>query len=318
MRKILISAILLLFSQAVISQPIIYISDQHDFTSPIPYLSIDTSQTSNVWQIGQPSKTIFDSAFTGSRALITDSMNLCQGINLSSLVFRLQPDTSVYPVYWIGTGFIEFMHKYDFDSLHSGGIIEIQYNDTGQWISIIDDLQPCMPTWSNLYSEMDTLMDGTYAITGKNHAWKWAFIDFQWALACKDYWIIPEVISLRFSYLSDSVAQPGEGWMIDDLKIDIIELTGGISTMREGHFKTMVYPNPVRQESVRISWDPGLSEIVDCSVYNAQGGSISTITNHFEQHWVSIDCSRLPSGNYLYQIITESGKISSGKFIILN
>jgi hypothetical protein len=49
---------------------------QFDFNTPPDsssfYLYIDSSQTNNLWQIGNINKTVFTSGYAGQRALVTD------------------------------------------------------------------------------------------------------------------------------------------------------------------------------------------------------------------------------------------------------
>lgn len=57
-------------------------------------------------------------------------------------MLNLIPDTALFPFYCIGEGWIQFRYKYDLDSLHAGGYIDIRYNDTSPWVSILQDQEP--------------------------------------------------------------------------------------------------------------------------------------------------------------------------------
>lgn len=45
------------------------------FDSSNIYLQIDTTSSNNIWQVGQPSKTFFDSAYSPVNAIVTDTIN---------------------------------------------------------------------------------------------------------------------------------------------------------------------------------------------------------------------------------------------------
>ena len=58
-----------------LSQSSIFYADTLNFEEPCNYLFIHPSNT-NHWQIGTPSKAIFDTAYSKPYAIITDTINV--------------------------------------------------------------------------------------------------------------------------------------------------------------------------------------------------------------------------------------------------
>ena len=63
----------------------------NDFESPtdIP-IEIDSLNASNIWQIGEPSKTLFSSARSNPNALVTDTLNNYPVNDSSSFIVRIR------------------------------------------------------------------------------------------------------------------------------------------------------------------------------------------------------------------------------------
>ena len=116
MKKLLLLNLILIITTAGKAQITI------NFETPDSLLQIDTANVNNVWQIGAPTKTFFDSAYSAPNAIVTDTFNFYSDTNHS--VFTLK----VYDPSW---GFfgpsieVGYRHKFDTDSLQDGGYIEV-------------------------------------------------------------------------------------------------------------------------------------------------------------------------------------------------
>ena len=82
-----------------------------DDTTSTQYFYVDTNVTGNVWQIGKPQKTLFDSAYSAPNALVIDTLNSYPTDNLSN----------VYMSFTVAEGLMlfRFTHKYGTDTLNN-------------------------------------------------------------------------------------------------------------------------------------------------------------------------------------------------------
>lgn len=272
-------------------------------------LYFDSTQSSGIWQIGKPQKTLFNSAYNSDFALLTDT--LLNYIPSSSDTFYLG-----FSIYGNGTS-IEFKHRYDLDSLHAFGNIELSADSGQTWRLLHDSINPFY-LWSqqnnnigsygtevnNLYTKHD-LLGNKNGFTGKSAGWINTMIMFP-CYAIKKPW----ELYLRFNFSADSLALAGEGWMIDDIIIN--SFGGECSDLKENATIPIinVYPNPNRGEELRLSkaWE----ENVKFKLYNlrgqlAQEGSIAAF-----QH--SIPLKKMQSGFYSLQFFKEEQLIGITKF----
>ena len=89
------------------------------------------------------------------------------------------------------------------------------------------------------------------------------------------------------------------------------------SLLPEGFSLSQNYPNPFNPETV-ISYNLPEAGLVTLKVYDILGNEIVTLVNETKQegiHKITFDASNLPSGTYLYRLI--SGKFSETKKMIL-
>lgn len=168
-------------------------------------INIDTS-SSNVWQIGTPSKTIFNSAATAPNAIVTDTINPYPINNVSSFSFGVDPQ-------WFGWGILAFQWKQKLDIDNTGDIGMIEFSiDTGNtWQNAFNN-----PYVYNLYgfdpSNQGLSANGDIGFSGTDTNWRdiWLCLDASW-LSFNDSLIF------RFSLKSDSINNNKEGWIIDNL-----------------------------------------------------------------------------------------------------
>ncbi len=97
----------------------IYNIDSCKFESACKYVSF-SSDSNNIWQLGKPNKVFFDSAYSGTNAIITDTINSYSVTNHSYFDIKI-PSNSWFQ---LGNRIISFKHKFDTDSLKDGGYIE--------------------------------------------------------------------------------------------------------------------------------------------------------------------------------------------------
>src|SRR5690348_2572222 len=106
MKKIILGFFFLLFINACFAQPPYY--DTIGFEGGIHNLRIDTSQANNLWQVGKPSKIVFNSAYSIPSAIVTDTINPYPPNNISSF-------TICEPLIHYNLYHLSFTHKYNTD-----------------------------------------------------------------------------------------------------------------------------------------------------------------------------------------------------------
>jgi hypothetical protein len=82
------------------------------------FIQLDTS-SANIWQIGRPQKSLFDSAATFPNALVTDTLNYYPDSNVSRFTFKVVP--------WFSWGVLalQWKQKLDMDLHHDGALSNI-------------------------------------------------------------------------------------------------------------------------------------------------------------------------------------------------
>ncbi len=267
-------------------------------------IKIDTSQNDNIWQIGAPHKIIFDSAFSRPNAIVTDTVNYYPINNISSFQFTIYDSSLIThnSLPWQALALsIDFLQKYNTDSLKDGGYIEISADSGSTWISLTTLLS------SNFYNN-DTLYDGTPGFTGKSNGWGngWGYVSFSFPW-CFGYNVIspPPSMIVRFTFKSDSINTNKEGWMIDNLEWRL----GGCEGVTEFQNKTTLElsPNPATT-SITITSSTNIKEI---KLINLLGESV------INDNWLTVngnsavvDVSSLSKGIYFVQITTSSGSVN--------
>ncbi len=192
-------------------------------------ITLDPDST-NIWQIGIPQKSIFDSAATFPNAMVTDTINYYPSNNSSSFQFSIIPWTN-----W-GIFALQWKQKLDMDSGLDGGKIEFSFDSGATWENAFNN-----PYVYNFYgfqpANADTLPNGDFVFSGTDSTWRdiWLCYDMSF-LSFFDTLIV------RFTFSSDSVDNNKEGWMIDNLLAHITI----IHTVKEFDQKNYlnVYPNP--------------------------------------------------------------------------
>lgn len=174
-------------------------------TIPGNFITIvfDTS-ASNIWQIGPPQKTIFDSAATAPNALVTDTINNYPPNNTSTFLF------SYINQYWYGILAVRWKQKIDFSDKNDGGIVEFSIDTGKTWLNAFDN-----PYVYNFYgfdtANVDTVK-GELAFTGTDTLWRDIWLCFDRSFVTNG-----DSLLFRFTLKSDTVdSGMHEGWMIDN------------------------------------------------------------------------------------------------------
>lgn len=288
------------------------------FDSAYNYIHIDTS-SQNLWKIGHPQKIFFDSAYSNPLAIVTDTVNNYPVNNHS--YFDLYIGDFNFDCGYYGNMFIGFWHKFDTDTLKDGCYITVSWDKGSTWINVINDSiyegngtpGDGFVCPSNIYSTSDFLFNGEYGFSGHSNGWIHTIM--QWyILPCKKNFP-PDTMIIRFNFISDSINNSKEGWMIDDISLCSYYLGDGISDINIKGNTVNVYPNPFSTKTTLHSENPLKSAIL--TVYNIYGQAVKTIENINGQS-LTIYRDYLQKGMYFLQLTQENKIIATEKLIISN
>lgn len=286
-----------------------FVWDTITFEETYEYLEIDTSNQ-NIWQIGNPDKIFFDSAFSVPNAIVTDTLTFYP-INNSSQ-FYIKIGEFNYEGFYPYDIFIEIKHKYDTDTLKDGGYISVSYDYGLTWMNIIRDTvyEEVTPPGAseNLYTESDTLFNGDFGFSGNSGGWVSTIFAWHY-IPVKHPDVIGDTMFIGFNFISDSIQTAKEGWMIDNIKLFSVDLGGGVKERINLNFN--LYPNPA-SNILYVSSDQELSG-TEVKIYNQVGQVVINATLAGN----SVSVSNLPNGIYFLGLLTDQGEIRK-KFIIKN
>lgn len=187
------------------------------------------NDSTNIWQIGPPKKSNFDSAATFPNAIITDTANFYPANNTSSFQFTVPPRLNV------GILAIQWKQKLDMDLGLDGGKIEFTKDKGATWQSVFNN-----PLVYKFYGydplNVDTLPNGDFAFSGTDTVWRDIWLCYDISSIRND------TLTLRFTFTSDSINNNKEGWLIDNilLHITIMHTVGEVKLEKYLN----VYPNP--------------------------------------------------------------------------
>jgi len=252
---------------------------------------------SNIWEVGKPNKSYFNSSHIGKQAIITDSVNTYPN-KLDDYFYITIPS-----VHNMGEGILSFYHKYDTDTLTDGGIIEVSYDNQVTWENILNDDHNLFKNLIGVYS--DTIKGGEFGFSGKSNGWQYVEIYWLWLMKTKQTSIYPIV---RFRFVSDEINTNKDGWMIDDIVFRCYDVIGNVNKPINESIKA--FPNPTNG-LVKFSLPDNGSNNIQIEVYNYDGRLVlsKSILNN------QIDISNLNKGFYTYKIFSQDRYLGKGKLI---
>lgn len=263
--------------------------------------------TTSIWQIGEPEKNLFKEAYSGKRAIITDSTSPYPPNNHSwfDLVLPLNEFVSYYQ-----SVFISFYHKINTDTLGDGGYITVSYDMGKSWQNIIEDTMDWFeltPKYSymyeqKLYSAKNILYNGEYGFSGIIKDWQ--LVKFEWlTMACKTRnAFFEDTMLVRFNFISDATESARDGWMIDDIRLLSNDYGGNVHEIAL-QSAIDVYPNPA-QDVVSIQ-TKNAALLTRLEVFNVNGRKVSEFTPNTQNF--TLYKNELQSGVYLLRCTFSNG-----------
>ena len=226
----------------------------------------------NIWKVGKPQKTIFDSSYSFPNAIVTDTVNPYPP-NDTSMFLLAFPGArwadSVFGVSDWGV-LVQFFYQLNIDA---NTRLKIEFSsDSGA-------------TWSRNPTSflLITGPDSMGTMPG------WQSNQFSFEISYHDSTIC------RFTFISGNDTSGKEGWMIDNMLIYYypVESVQKISTDN----LLSLFPNPV-SSTLAISSSHPINQII---ITNLLGQNVRLIEGNQKLH-VQVDVSKLPTGMYFRNV----------------
>jgi len=260
-------------------------------------IHFDTANHPNIWQVGRPHKHYFDSAYSRPNVLVTDTSIPYPIKNTSIFSFEV-------PIYLPSIYVLQWVQKLDMDSGKDGGIVEYSIDTGKTWYNAFHSPYVMSFYGFNAANKM-VLPSGDTAFSGTDSTWKDIWL-------CFNTYTMPysDSLYLRYRFVSDSINNNREGWMIDNMSAHLTILHPVKEVKGESYLK--VYPRLtngpiyIKAKSKAAGFSIQHAELVNelgevASQYDIGPGDSE------------IDISSLPGGWYILKVttstITESYKV---------
>jgi len=266
------------------------------------YLWIDTiSDTNNIWQIGVPQKTIFNSAYSLSNAIITDTINPYPVNDTSSFIYVNIAECMGSPC--SGVNLISGQYKVNSDSLNDFGTIWFSPDNGQLWIDLLND---------TVYQQYIFWNNDKPVFTGTSTVWN--YFEVHVTNLGLIFNIEPgDTVLYRFTFISDSIQTNHEGLMFDDIRL--YETCGSIRENSLTSFSSTLFPNPAHN-SATIKFENPTHAIFNLQVFDITGRMVIEQTN-IRSNRTELNTRNFPPGIYHYRLLAEKEKLqSSGKFVV--
>ncbi|HYD19951.1 MAG TPA: T9SS type A sorting domain-containing protein [Flavipsychrobacter sp.] len=274
---------LLMIVTALFSKAQVYVGTSLEFSDSLyqDAFEIDTvNYPDNLWQIGQPQKTIFVSAYSGQRAIVTDTLN--PYLNNDTSVFSIKIP-GYHPI--IGWGFgvlsnINFQYRLDIDS-GDIGILEFSKDSGQSWTNLTTD--STFLIWNSSLPHFDSSTNG------------WQHCSISCGFFPDSY---PDSIYFRFTFISDSNSSNKDGWIIDDFKFQYF--FSGVNEAYNNNHITL-YPNP-SSGHIKLHSKTGAKK-ANIQVTNLSGQKVYETTTSSDTEDLNLP---LPDGVYILRYSDET------------
>ena len=264
------------------------------------YFVIDTiSNPNNIWQIGKPAKTTFDSAFTYPNALVTDLTKPYPVNDTSSFLFYHYADNGfTFP----HTAGIAGRYKCDSDSMNDYGLFEFSPDNGKTWLNLNQDSSIW---WIDGRDEIKANFSGRTS--------DWVKFDASLGHYGIKYNIQQgDTVIFKISFISDSIFDNRDGWMLDH--IYLFDLAEGIFENENLDGEISIFPNPANS-SVTFELDVDHVGNLNIEVYNRSAQLCHSFKSDGNRS-IEFDVSSLPRGLYFVKIRNEeNGKLYGGRVL---
>lgn len=256
-------------------------------------LTIDTiDNPDNVWQIGQPQKSIINYAYTPPNVIITDTLNGYPSNNISTFVIYHEAQGGFIEG---GVAVLSGFFKVDSDSISDYGIIDISPDNGITWINLLTD---------TLYTDYYNWITNKPVLTGRTLDWQ--FFAVQLA-GIRDAFQLDStsIIKYRFSFLSDGIDNARDGLAYDNLHFQDYLL--GVNENQK-NYSVDVYPNPCKDYLwITINSIKQQNKLINFEIIDMSGKNFKISKSpYFNDNRILLN--KLKPGNYIL-IIKNSDRI---------
>ena len=280
----------------------LYNFETNNINYEVDTLFIDSiANCNNIWQIGQPNKLIFQSAYSLPNAIVTKLDTVYPINDTSSFIIVHEADMALND--W-GVLFLQAMYKINTDTITDFGSIEFSPNNGNTWINLLTDT---IYSQQNLY---DWSSNDKPVFSGNSAGWQilsLCITDYDHYFNISD----GDTVLFRFTFISDSIQTFKAGWMLDDIRID-----DWYENVQENIPKNMlihVYPNPFTLQTNIQNGNAFENAIFQ--IYNTYGQQVKQINNVSGKTFI-FGRDNLPNGIYLLRIKQKNRVVATKKIII--
>ena len=248
-------------------------------------ISIVDSSTS-LWQIGTSSKSVFTDTVGRSPGIMTDTVGPYPAN--ANAFFALEFGGQLNYL-------IKFWHRFETDSFHAGGVVELSTDSGATWINVYGG---CYDTG---FDHVSDIFSGDLAFTGNSGGQtmsRFMVITCRGhrttATSCHNSYFIGSCW-IRFRFLSDATVSSKSGWKIDSVQIIVIGCPGLVPETHAGAGITMT-PNPT-SDLLQIKSSQTDNHV---SIYDLTGRSV--LSADFQDYETELSVGNLPTRLYIVRV----------------
>ncbi len=287
MRKIILFVAVMMVGSSSFAQ--MYWQLNFEDTTALQKVFIDTiSHPNNIWQIGAPLKTIFNSAYSVPNVIVTNKTNHYSTNDTSSFIVERRR------VFIGGANellLLDFYYQLNTDSLTDYGTIEASIDNGISWINLLTQDSTYGLIW----------IEPKPVLSSNTNGWKHFSEDIHNLTYTLGY---SDTLLYRFTFISDSVQTNKEGWMMDNFSFN--DIWEGINETPTSPIS--LSPNP----TTGIITITGISQPT-VAVYNLMGQKVVSAEGSNE-----VNLAHLPVGMYMVQVFNKDMELVKSEKIILN
>ena len=263
-----------------------------DFESSSEFFSFSRGTPDDFWAWGKPSKVVFNTAYSGNNAWITEPMGQYGALSDNYLYtpsFEIEGQKCYQLSFW---------HWFETEMSFDGGNVEFSLDNGMSWTVLGSDQDS---GWYNTpyIQALSAIYPGFSGSSGA------------WTNASKKFKVFSDgTIQFRFRFASTTTIH-NEGWMIDDLCFE--QIPGWCYEVDNPEYvmnnRTLnVYPNPF-SNNLTFSFSEELTQggHLTVKIFNLVGELLLEETlMSSERNLYTIDVSDLPKGSYM--LMVDPGK----------
>lgn len=271
------------------------------------FIHVDTNNVNNIWQVGKPQKNTFNNPYNGINAIVTDTINPYPINSFSFFKMKI----ILTNTFGDGIFSLAFTHKFNTDSLNDRGYIEFSVDNGQTWQDIVHLSDTIYHLYDVQVPEFEFSGNSSSWPYNDYYGWLYGNINFRMPECTQLSNCLIDTLDLRFVFVSDSIQNNKEGWMIDDIQV------GGwyesITSKDIENNNSIIFPNPISENSTIELNSNSTSCIIE--IYNLSSNLVKRFSSNSQS--VTINKKDFSQGMYFYKILDNNNKQYTGKFIVI-